>query len=57
MPPIIPGDALLIISRRDDGLMERMVARVLELGFRKAVVVVDGAVTDELDLRDGGDGL
>ena len=57
MPTIEARVTLGFVLGRDAGLMERGVGGVLELGFSKPFVVVDGAIANELHLRNAGDCL
>ena len=57
VPAVEAGDAGCVVRGRDGGLVEGGVGGVFERGGREALVVVDGAVADELDLGDARDGL
>jgi hypothetical protein len=57
VPAVEARDAGCVVCGRDGGLVEGGVGGVFERGGREALVVVDGAVADELDLRDARDGL
>ena len=51
MPSVEAGVTFGRVLRGDLGLVETRVLGVLQLGFCKTLVVVDGTVSDELNLR------
>ena len=57
VPAVEARDAGCVLCGRDGRLVEGGVGGVFERGGREALVVVDGAVADELDLRDARDRL
>ncbi len=57
MPAVEPGGPVRFVLIRDMGLMESLVVRVLELGFRETFMVVDSSVPNQLDLRNTGNSL
>ena len=57
VPAVESGDALGFVLCGHARLVERGVGRMFEFGFGEAFVVKDGAVADQLDLWDAGNGL
>lgn len=57
MPSIEPRDAFLLILGRYARLVESRVGGMFEHRLCEAFVVVDGSVSDELDLRHARDGF
>lgn len=57
VPPVEAREASLLVFRRDPGLMEGRVRRVLEHRLSEPLVVVHRSIADELHLRDARDGL
>ena len=57
MPTIEASVALGCVFWRNLGLVETRVLRVLQLGFSETLVIVDGAISDQLDLGNSRDRL
>lgn len=57
MPPVEAGVTFRRVLRGDLSLVETGVLRVLQLCFGESFVVVDGTISDELDLRNSRDRL
>ena len=57
MPAVEAGDAGCLVGRGHDRLVEGSVRGMLEHGALEALVVVYGAIADELHLRHPRDGL
>ena len=57
MPTVETSYSFLLVFLRHASLMESRVRRMFQFRFCEPLVVVDGAVADELHLRDAGDGL
>ena len=51
VPAVEARDARCLVGRRDGGLVEGRVGRVLERRGLEALVIVDGAVANQLHLR------
>jgi hypothetical protein len=57
VPSIETGVTFRCVLWGDLGLVETRVLRVLQLGFSETLVVVNGAISDELNLRDSRNSL
>jgi len=57
VPAVEAGDAGCRVGGGDDRLVEGGVGGMLERGALEALVIVDGAVADELHLRHARDGF
>lgn len=57
VPPVEAGVTFSGILRRDLGLVETGVLGVFQLGFSETLVIVNGAVSDKLNLRNSRERL